>query len=341
MKALIKPFPTPGLELTDVPVPEYGHNDVLIEVQQASICGTDLHIQTWDEWAATTIPIGMVVGHEYMGRVVAIGSEVRGIAVGQRVSGEGHVTCGTCRNCRAGQRHHCRNTIGVGVNRAGAFAEFVVIPAVNVFPIPDDVNDDIATLLDPLGNATHTALAFPLVGEDILITGAGPIGLMAGAIANHVGARHVVITDVNDYRLKLAARLGIERGVRADRETLESVMADLGMIEGFDVGMEMSGNPKALRDMLHVMNHGSKVALLGIPPTEAPIDWNDVIFKGLTMQGIYGRRMFETWYQMTALLQGGLDISPVITHHFPFQEWETAFATARSAEAGKVILTGW
>ncbi len=341
MKALIKPFPAPGLELTDVPVPECGHNDVLVEVQQASICGTDLHIQTWDEWAAATIPIGMVVGHEYMGRVVAIGSEVRGVAVGQRVSGEGHVTCGTCRNCRAGQRHHCRNTVGVGVNRAGAFAEFVVIPAVNVFPIPDDVNDDIATLLDPLGNATHTALAFPLVGEDILITGAGPIGLMAGAIANHVGARHVVITDVNDYRLKLAARLGIERAVRADRETLESVMAGLGMIEGFDVGMEMSGNPKALRDMLHVMNHGSKVALLGIPPTEAPIDWNDVIFKGLTMQGIYGRRMFETWYQMTALLQGGLDISPVITHHFPFQEWETAFATARSAEAGKVILTGW
>ncbi|MBK5268576.1 MAG: L-threonine 3-dehydrogenase [Acidimicrobiia bacterium] len=341
MKALIKPFPAPGLELTDVPVPEYGHNDVLIEVQQASICGTDLHIQTWDEWAAATIPIGMVVGHEYMGRVVAIGSEVRGIAVDQRVSGEGHVTCGTCRNCRAGQRHHCRNTVGVGVNRAGAFAEFVVIPAVNVFPIPDDVNDDIATLLDPLGNATHTALAFPLVGEDILITGAGPIGLMAGAIANHVGARHVVITDVNDYRLKLAARLGIERAVRADRETLESVMADLGMIEGFDVGMEMSGNPRALRDMLHVMNHGSKVALLGIPPTEAPIDWNDVIFKGLTMQGIYGRRMFETWYQMTALLQGGLDISPVITHHFPFQEWETAFAIARSAEAGKVILTSW
>ena len=341
MKALIKPFPAPGLELTDVPVPEYGHNDVLVEVQQASICGTDLHIQTWDEWAASTIPIGMVVGHEYMGRVAAIGSEVRGVAVGQRVSGEGHVTCGTCRNCRAGQRHHCRNTVGVGVNRAGAFAEFVVIPAVNIFPIPNDVNDDIATLLDPLGNATHTALAFPLVGEDILITGAGPIGLMAGAIANHVGARHVVITDVNDYRLKLAARLGIERAVRADRETLESVMADLGMIEGFDVGMEMSGNPKALRDMLHVMNHGSKVALLGIPPTEAPIDWNDVIFKGLTMQGIYGRRMFETWYQMTALLQGGLDISPVITHHFPFQEWETAFATARSAEAGKVILTGW
>lgn len=341
MKALVKPFPAPGLELTDVPVPEHGPNDVLIEVHQASICGTDLHIQAWDEWAAATIPIGMVVGHEYMGKVVAIGSEVRGIAVGQRVSGEGHVTCGTCRNCRAGQRHHCRNTVGVGVNRAGAFGEFVVIPAVNVFPIPDDVNDDIATLLDPLGNATHTALAFPLVGEDILITGAGPIGLMAGAIANHVGARHVVITDVNDYRLTLATHLGIERPVRADRETLESVMADLGMIEGFDVGMEMSGNPKALRDMLHVMNHGSKVALLGIPPTEAPIDWNDVIFKGLTMQGIYGRRMFETWYQMTALLQGGLDISPVITHHFPFQEWEAAFATARSAEAGKVILTGW
>jgi threonine 3-dehydrogenase len=341
VKALVKPFPAPGLELTDVPVPEHGPNDVLIEVQQASICGTDLHIQAWDEWAAATIPIGMVVGHEYMGKVVAIGSEVRGIAVGQRVSGEGHVTCGTCRNCRAGQRHHCRNTVGVGVNRAGAFGEFIVIPAVNVFPIPDDVNDDIATLLDPLGNATHTALAFPLVGEDILITGAGPIGLMAGAIANHVGARHVVITDVNDYRLTLATHLGIERPVRADRETLESVMADLGMIEGFDVGMEMSGNPKALRDMLHVMNHGSKVALLGIPPTEAPIDWNDVIFKGLTMQGIYGRRMFETWYQMTALLQGGLDISPVITHHFPFQEWEAAFATARSAEAGKVILTGW
>lgn len=341
MKAIIKPTSGPGLALTDVPTPEYGHNDVLIEVQQASICGTDLHIQAWDQWAAATIPIGMVVGHEYMGSVVAIGSEVRGMAVGQRVSGEGHVTCGTCRNCRAGQRHHCRNTVGVGVNRAGAFAEFVVIPAVNVFPIPDDVNDDVATLLDPLGNATHTALAFPLVGEDILITGAGPIGLMAGSIANHVGARHVVITDVNDYRLTLAAKLGIERPVRADQESLESVMADLGMIEGFDVGMEMSGNPKALRDMLHVMNHGSKVALLGIPPSEAPIDWNDVIFKGLTMQGIYGRRMFETWYQMTALLQGGLDISPVITHHFPFQDWETAFATARSAEAGKVILTGW
>lgn len=341
MKAIIKPGAGPGLELTDVPTPEYGPNDVLIEVQQASICGTDLHIESWDEWAAATIPLGMVVGHEYMGRVSAVGSEVAGISVGQRVSGEGHITCGTCRNCRAGQRHHCRNTIGVGVNRAGAFAEFLTIPAVNVFPIPDDVDDDIATILDPLGNATHTALMFALVGEDVLITGAGPIGLMAGAIANRVGARHVVITDVNDYRLKLASELGIAKTVRADQENLEDVMAEIGMIEGFDVGMEMSGNPLALNDMLHVMNHGGRVALLGIPPSEAPIDWNDVIFKGLTMQGVYGRRMFETWYQMTALLQGGLDISPVVTHHFPFEEWEAAFATARSAEAGKVILTGW
>ena len=341
MKAIIKPAPGPGLELTDVPVPEYGPNDVLIEVRQASICGTDLHIESWDEWAAATIPVGMVVGHEYMGTVSAVGSEVTGISVGQRVSGEGHVTCGTCRNCRAGQRHHCRNTIGVGVNRSGAFAEFLTIPAVNVFPIPNDVDDDVATILDPLGNATHTALMFALVGEDVLITGAGPIGLMAGAIANRVGSRHVVITDVNDYRLKLARELGLTRTVRADQEDLEDVMAEIGMIEGFDVGMEMSGNPLALNDMLHVMNHGGKVALLGIPPSEAPIDWNDVIFKGLTMQGIYGRRMFETWYQMTALLQGGLDISPVVTHHFPFEEWAAAFATARSAEAGKVILTGW
>jgi threonine 3-dehydrogenase len=341
VKAIIKPGAGPGLELTDVPTPEYGPNDVLIEVQQASICGTDLHIESWDEWAAATIPIGMVVGHEYMGTVAAVGSEVTGISVGQRVSGEGHITCGTCRNCRAGQRHHCRNTIGVGVNRAGAFAEFLTIPAVNVFPIPDDVDDDIATILDPLGNATHTALMFALVGEDVLITGAGPIGLMAGAIANRVGARHVVITDVNDYRLKLASELGIAKTVRADQENLEDVMAEIGMIEGFDVGMEMSGNPLALNDMLHVMNHGGRVALLGIPPSEAPIDWNDIIFKGLTMQGVYGRRMFETWYQMTALLQGGLDISPVVTHHFPFEEWEAAFATARSAEAGKVILTGW
>ena len=341
MKAIIKPTAAPGLELTDVPTPEYGHNDVLIEVQQASICGTDLHIESWDEWAADTIPIGMVIGHEYMGTVAAVGSEVTGISVGQRVSGEGHITCGTCRNCRAGQRHHCRNTIGVGVNRAGAFAEFLTIPAVNVFPIPDDVDDDIATILDPLGNATHTALMFALVGEDVLITGAGPIGLMAGAIANRVGARHVVITDVNDYRLKLASELGIAKTVRADQENLEDVMAEIGMIEGFDVGMEMSGNPLALNDMLHVMNHGGRVALLGIPPSEAPIDWNDIIFKGLTMQGVYGRRMFETWYQMTALLQGGLDISPVVTHHFPFEDWEAAFDTARSAEAGKVILTGW
>jgi len=341
VKAIVKPDAGPGLELTDVPIPEYGPNDVLIEVRQASICGTDLHIESWDEWAAATIPIGMVVGHEYMGTVSAVGSEVTGISVGQRVSGEGHITCGTCRNCRAGQRHHCRNTIGVGVNRSGAFAEFLTIPAVNVFPIPNDVDDDVATILDPLGNATHTALMFALVGEDVLITGAGPIGLMAGAIANRVGSRHVVITDVNDYRLKLARELGIARTVRADQENLEDVMSEIGMIEGFDVGMEMSGNPLALNDMLHVMNHGGKVALLGIPPSEAPIDWNDVIFKGLTMQGIYGRRMFETWYQMTALLQGGLDISPVVTHHFPFEEWATAFATARSAEAGKVILTGW
>ena len=339
MPALVKAKAEPGLWLEEIPLPEVGHNDVLIEVHQMSVCGTDLHIRAWDPWAASTIPVGMAVGHEYMGRIVAVGSEVTGAAIGQRVSGEGHVTCGHCRNCRAGRRHFCRNTEGVGVNRAGAFARYLALPAVNVFPLPDDIDDDVATILDPLGNATHTALTFSLVGEDVLVTGAGPIGLMAAAIADHVGARHVAITDLNAFRLELARKLGVERPVDVGSESLEHVMADLGMAEGFDVGMEMSGSPQALRDMLHVMNHGSNVALLGIPPTEAPIDWNDVIFKGLTLKGIYGRLMFETWYKMTALLQGGLDVRPVITHRFPFERFDEAFDTAESHEAGKVILT--
>jgi threonine 3-dehydrogenase len=310
----------------------------LIKIRKTAICGTDVHIWKWDEWARKTIPIGMHVGHEYVGEVVGMGSEARGFRIGDRVSGEGHVTCGYCRNCRAGRRHLCRNTVGVGVNREGAFAEFLVIPAFNAFKIPDDISDEVASILDPLGNAAHTALSFDLVGEDVLITGAGPIGIMAAAICRHVGARYVVVTDVNDYRLELSLKMGASRAVNVARQDLQSVMQELGMTEGFDVGMEMSGSPQALRSMLASMNHGGKVALLGIPPTDVAIDWNQVIFKGLVIKGIYGREMFETWYKMTAMLQSGLDITPVITHRFAVDDYTAGFDTMLSGKSGKVIL---
>ncbi len=280
----------------------------------------------------------MTVGREFVGTVAAIGMEVAGFEIGQRVSGEGHVTCGHCRNCRAGRRHLCRNAQGVGVNRPGCFAEYLAIPAVNAFPLPDDVGDYIAAILDPLGNATHTALSFDLVGEDVLITGAGPVGIMAAAICRHVGARFVVVTDVNDYRLGLAARMGATRVLNVAHETLGEAMDDLGMVEGFDVGLEMSGNLRAFQDMLRTMNHGGRVAILGIPPGEAAIDWTQVVFKGLTLKGIYGREMFETWYKMSTMLQSGLDITPILTHHFPIDEFQQGFDIMRSGQSGKVIL---
>ncbi|POA98763.1 L-threonine 3-dehydrogenase [Chromobacterium sinusclupearum] len=338
MKALAKLQAAPGLTMTDVPMPEVGHNDLLIKITKTAICGTDIHIWNWDEWSQKTIPVPMHVGHEYVGVVAGMGSEVQGFKIGQRVSGEGHITCGYCRNCRAGRRHLCRNTTGVGVNREGAFAEYLVIPAFNAFPIPDDISDDLASIFDPFGNAVHTALSFNLVGEDVLITGAGPIGIMAVAIAKHVGARHVVITDVNDYRLELAKKMGATRAVNVAKQDLKAVMQELHMTEGFDVGLEMSGNPQAFRQMLETMNHGGKVALLGIPPSNTAIDWNQVIFKGLEIKGIYGREMFETWYKMVALIQSGLDIRPIITHHFKVDEFEQGFAAMLSGQSGKVIL---
>jgi threonine 3-dehydrogenase len=338
MKALAKLERGPGLTMTDVPAPVVGHNDVLIRIKKTAICGTDIHIWKWDDWAQKTIPVPMHVGHEYVGEIVEIGQEVRGFAIGDRVSGEGHITCGHCRNCRAGRRHLCRNTVGVGVNVPGAFAEYLSLPAVNAFKIPDNISDDLASIFDPFGNATHTALSFNLVGEDVLITGAGPIGIMAAAICRHVGARHVVITDVNDYRLDLAKKMGASRAVNVSKDRLKDVMDDLGMVEGFDVGLEMSGVPTAFRDMLNVMNHGGKVALLGIPPVDTAIDWNQVIFKGLEIKGIYGREMFETWYKMVSMLQSGLDLSPILTHHFPVDQFKTGFETMLSGQSGKVIL---
>ncbi len=338
MKALVKKEAAPGIWLDDVPEPKVGHNDVLIEIGKTAICGTDMHIYNWDAWARKTIPVPMAVGHEYSGRIVDIGSEVRGFKTGDRVSGEGHITCGYCRNCRAGRRHLCRNTVGVGVNRPGAFAQYLAIPADNAFKLSDSISDDVASILDPFGNATHTALAFNMVGEDVLITGAGPIGVMAVAIARFVGARHVVITDVNDYRLELARKMGATRAINVQRESLDETMKDLGMQEGFDVGLEMSGNSAAFRDMLRTMHHGGSVAILGIPPEEAAIDWSQVIFTGLTLKGIYGREMFETWYKMASLLQSGLELEPIITHHLPVREYSEAFNIMGSGRSGKVIL---
>jgi threonine 3-dehydrogenase len=338
MKALVKAKAERGIWMKDIDKPDVGHNDVLIKINQTAICGTDIHIFKWDEWAQATIPVPMAVGHEFCGEIVQMGIEVRGFDIGDRVSAEGHITCGVCRNCRAGRRHLCMNTVGVGVNRPGAFAEFLSVPAFNVFKLPDSISDDMAAILDPLGNATHTALSFDLVGEDVLITGAGPIGIMAVAIARYAGARHVVITDVNDYRLDLARKMGATSTVNVTRELLDKTMLDLGMEEGFDVGMEMSGNPQAFRDMLSTMHHGGKVAILGIPPDETAIDWKQVIFKGLELKGIYGREMFETWYKMSSMLQSGLNIEPIITHHFPIDDFLPAFELMESGQTGKVIL---
>ena len=338
MKALVKAKAEPGIWLMDVAEPTIGPNDVLIRMRKTAICGTDMHIWHWDDWAQRTIRVPMAVGHEYCGEIVEMGSEVAGLKVGDRVSGEGHITCGYCRNCRAGRRHLCRNTVGVGVNRPGCFAEYMALPASNVFKLPAAIDDDIASILDPFGNATHTALSFNVVGEDVLITGAGPIGIMAVAIARYAGARHVVITDVNPYRLELARRMGASRALDIRTETLDAAMRELGMEEGFDVGMEMSGVPSAFREMLRTMHHGGSIAMLGIMPQDTGIHWDEVIFKGLVIKGVYGREMFETWYKMSSMLQSGLDISPVVTHRLPIDEYRLGFETMASGQSGKVIL---
>ncbi len=338
MKALAKLYPQEGVWLHETEKPVVGHNDLLIKIRKTAICGTDVHIYNWDEWSQKTIPVPMTIGHEYVGTVVEIGCEVEGFSIGDRVSGEGHITCGHCRNCRAGRRHLCRNTQGVGVNRAGAFAEYLAIPAVNAFKIPDNISDELAAIFDPFGNALHTALSFDLVGEDVLITGAGPIGIMAAAVAKHVGARHVVLTDINEYRLNLARSLGVVHTVNVAEQSLDQKMADLKMTEGFDVGLEMSGSAPAFRKMLDVINHGGKIAMLGIPSSEVAIDWGKVIFKGLVLKGIYGREMFETWYKMASIIQSGLDLTPIITHRFSVDEFQQGFDVMRSGLSGKVIL---
>jgi threonine 3-dehydrogenase len=340
MKALAKLKAEEGIWMVkDAPIPEPGHNDLLIKIRKTAICGTDVHIYNWDDWSRKTIPVPMITGHEYVGEVVGMGEEVRGFTLGDRVSGEGHITCGHCRNCRAGRTHLCRNTVGVGVNRQGCFAEYLVIPAFNAFKIPDNISDELAAIFDPFGNAVHTALSFDLVGEDVLISGAGPIGIMAAAVCKHVGARNVVITDINEYRLGLARQMGVTRAVNVAQENLRDVMAELGMSEGFDVGLEMSGAPPAFRTLLEVMNHGGRIALLGIPPGEMAIDWNLVIFKGLFIKGIYGREMFETWYKMAALIQSGLDLTPIITHRYHIDEFQQGFDEMRSGRSGKVVLS--
>ena len=339
MKALVKRFSRPGLWLDEVPVPDYGINDVLIRVHKTAICGTDVHIYEWDAWAEKTIPVPMVIGHEFVGTVAAVGSNVDDFTVGDVVSGEGHIVCGRCRNCLAGRRHLCKDTQGVGVDRAGAFAEYLAIPVNNVWPADPSIPMDILSIFDPFGNAMHTALAFRVLGEDVLITGAGPIGIMATAIVKHAGARYVVTTDLNPYRLELAKRMGATVALDVREGSIAEVQDRLGMKEGFDVGLEMSGSGEAFRDMLANMCHGAKIAMLGIPPEELAIDWNTVIFNMLTIKGIYGREMFETWYLMESMLQSGLDISPVITHRFHFTAFEEAFEVMRSGQSGKVILS--
>ena len=339
MKALVKREAKEGLWLEDVPVPKIGINDVLIRVDRTGICGTDLHIYNWDAWAQKTIPVPMVVGHEFVGEIVAVGSNVNDFFPGETVSGEGHVVCGRCRNCLAGRRHLCKSTSGVGVNRPGAFAEYLALPQTNVWHQEPCIDLDVASIFDPLGNAVHTALSFDLLGEDVLITGAGPIGIMAVAVARHAGARYVVITDMNSYRLDLAKKLGATVAVDVRSESLEAVMNDLGMKEGFDVGLEMSGSPAALRQMLGAMCHGGKVAMLGIPSEPIAIDWQQVVFNMLTIKGIYGLEMYETWYKMTVMIQSGLEIAPVITHRFHFTDYEKGFAAMQSGESGKVILS--
>lgn len=339
MPALVKRNSEPGLWLEEVPVPEIGINDVLIEVLRTGICGTDVHIYNWDRWAQKTIPVPMVVGHEFVGRIVEVGSNVRDFHAGEIVSGEGHVVCGHCRNCLAGRRHLCKDTKGVGVNRPGAFAGFLSLPMTNVWVHEPSIGRDVASIFDPFGNAVHTALSFDVLGEDVLITGAGPIGIMAAAVVRHAGARHVVITDVNPYRLDLARKMGVTLALDVRHETLADAQRKLGMREGFDVGLEMSGNAAAFRDMLANMCHGGKIAMLGIPESEMAIDWNTVVFNMLTIKGIYGREMYETWYKMTVMLQSGLDISPVITHHYHYTDFQQGFDAMLSGKSGKVILT--
>jgi threonine 3-dehydrogenase len=339
MKALVKKHAEPGLWLEDVPEPEIGVDDVLIRVDRTGICGTDLHIYNWDAWARKTIPVPMVVGHEFVGVIEAVGDHVRDFEPGDVVSGEGHVVCGHCRNCLAGRRHLCAHTQGIGVNRPGAFAEYLALPVTNVWYHRPGIPPDVMAIFDPFGNAVHTALSFNVLGEDVLVTGAGPIGIMAAAVARHAGARYVVITDVNPYRLDLARRMGVTRAMDARTERLEDVQKELGMEEGFDVGLEMSGNPQAFRDLIANMCHGGKIAMLGIPTEDMAIDWHTVVFNMLTIKGIYGREMYETWYKMTVMIQGGLDIAPVITHRFPYAEFEKGFEVMQTGDSGKVVLT--
>lgn len=339
MKALVKAKAEPGIWMQNVAVPSIGPNDVLIKIKKTAICGTDIHIYNWDEWAKQHINVPMTIGHEFVGEVVEIGKEVKSyFKIGDRVSGEGHIACGHCRNCRAGRSHLCRINVSVGVTRDGCFAEYLCIPATNAYPIPDTIPDEQAAILDPFGNATHTTLSFDLVGEDVLITGAGPVGIMAASIARHVGARYVVVTDVNEYRLKLAEKMGVTLAVNPMKTSLKDVMKQLNMKEGFDVGLEMSGNAVAFNDMITHMNHAGKVALLGFLPQNTGIDWSQVIMKGLIIKGVYGREMYDTWYKMTTMLQSGLDISPVITHQFHVNDFQAAFDTMRSGESGKVII---
>lgn len=337
MKALVKKKPEEGLWLEDVPVPEIGINDVLIRIEKTAICGTDVHIYNWDEWSQKTIKTPMVIGHEFVGRIEKMGTNVHDFKIGDLVSGEGHIVCGRCRNCLAGRRHLCKNTKGVGVNRTGAYAEFLAIPVTNVWYCDPRIPTDILACFDPLGNATHTALEYDLVGEDVLVTGAGPIGIMSVAIAKKAGARHVVITDVNPHRLEMAKKMGATLTVDVRNETVEDAAKKLGMTEGFDVGFEMSGNPKAFNSMINNMCHGGRIAMLGILP-ETAIDWDCVVFNGLSIKGIYGRRMYETWYKMTMLIQSGLDITPIITHRFKYTDFQKGFDAMRSGQSGKVIL---
>ncbi|MDO4550705.1 MAG: L-threonine 3-dehydrogenase [Planctomycetia bacterium] len=338
MLALVKAKKEKGIWLQEVPVPEVGPNDVLIKIHKTAICGTDIHIYNWDAWSQATIPVPMHVGHEFVGEIVSWGDNVEGYSVGEIVSGEGHIVCGRCRNCLAGRRHLCIDTHGVGVNRPGAFAQYLSIPSSNVWPCAPDIPEDIIACFDPFGNATHTALSFDLTGEDVLITGAGPIGIMAAAICRHVGARYVVVTDVNEYRLTLAAKMGATRVVNVAKENLQDVMKMLSMKEGFDIGLEMSGNASAFSTMIDVMHHGGKVALLGIPSQDVKIDWNKVVFNGLQLKGIYGREMYETWYKMTAMIQSGLDIMPVITHRYDIRDYQEAFEVMASGRSGKVVM---
>jgi threonine 3-dehydrogenase len=339
MQALVKSRREPGLWLGEVEVPKIGINDVLIKVLRTGICGTDVHIYQWNEWAQETIPVPMTIGHEFVGRIVETGSNVVDFFPGDLVSGEGHVVCGRCRNCLAGRRHLCAHTLGVGVNRPGAYAEYIALPMTNIWRHHESVPLDVAAIFDPFGNAVHTALSFPVLGEDVLVTGAGPIGIMAAAVARHAGARYTVITDLNPYRLALARKLGVTLAVDVRETSLRDVQKQLGMTEGFDVGLEMSGNPAALRDMIANMSHGARIAMLGIPSGEMSMDWHAVIFNMLTIKGIYGREMYETWYKMTVMLESGLDITPVITHRFPYTEFESGFEAMLSGNSGKVVLT--